>query len=251
MIIQQIRNATLKITYGGYTFLTDPWLQDKGTGFSAPVVKKEMEGIKSPLNDLPLSIDDILKDVEFCLVTHIHPDHFKPDYLPKEMKIYVQNKEDVLKVNDKGLYNVHVIGDEGLNLSSLSISKTPAKHGDNDVLVLKMGEVSGYYIEGEKKSLYIAGDTVFYKAVEDVLREKDPDVVVINCCEATMPTGRLIMHIPDIDEVYKLSSHIIIASHLDNVNHALLTRDDIKKHKNSHQMDRLLIPDDGEILVFD
>ena len=34
MIIRQIRNATLKITYAGYTFLTDHWLSDKGTGFT-------------------------------------------------------------------------------------------------------------------------------------------------------------------------------------------------------------------------
>ena len=35
MRIQQIRNATLKIEYAGQTVLLDPWLQDKGTGFSA------------------------------------------------------------------------------------------------------------------------------------------------------------------------------------------------------------------------
>ena len=30
MKIQQIRNATLRIEYAGKTFLTDPWLMDKG-----------------------------------------------------------------------------------------------------------------------------------------------------------------------------------------------------------------------------
>ena len=45
MIIQQIRNATLKIMYGGITFLVDPWLQDQGTGFSAKAVRPEMQGI--------------------------------------------------------------------------------------------------------------------------------------------------------------------------------------------------------------
>ena len=42
MIISQIRNATLKIIYAGYTFLTDLWLSDKGTGFSARTVIPEM-----------------------------------------------------------------------------------------------------------------------------------------------------------------------------------------------------------------
>ena len=44
MVIQQIRNATLKIEYGNITFLIDPWFQDQGTGFSAKAVKAEMQG---------------------------------------------------------------------------------------------------------------------------------------------------------------------------------------------------------------
>ena len=48
MVIQQIRNATLKIKYGVITFLIDPWFQDQGTGFSAKAVKSEMQGIKCP-----------------------------------------------------------------------------------------------------------------------------------------------------------------------------------------------------------
>lgn len=50
MKIQQIRNATLKITYGDTVFLLDPWLQDKGTGFSAPTVNPEMSGLKGPFD---------------------------------------------------------------------------------------------------------------------------------------------------------------------------------------------------------
>ncbi len=60
MNIQQIRNATIKITYEPYTFLIDPWLIEKNTGFSARTVIAEMAGIKSPLCDLPFSIDEVL-----------------------------------------------------------------------------------------------------------------------------------------------------------------------------------------------
>lgn len=66
MKIQQIRNATLKIIYDGITFLLDPWLQDKGTGFSAMTVSPKMSGIKNPMNELPNSPAEILKDVEYC-----------------------------------------------------------------------------------------------------------------------------------------------------------------------------------------
>ncbi len=34
MNIQQIRNATMRITLGNTTFLTDPWLADKGAAGS-------------------------------------------------------------------------------------------------------------------------------------------------------------------------------------------------------------------------
>ena len=49
MRIQQIRNATLKIEYAGQTVLLDPWLQDKGTGFSANAIRPEMQGVKCPM----------------------------------------------------------------------------------------------------------------------------------------------------------------------------------------------------------
>ena len=94
MKVQQIRNATLKITYGGIVLLLDPWLQDRGTGFSAPTVKPKMEGLRGPLDELPMSPEEILKEVEYCLVTHVHPDHFTEDYLPKSIKILVQNDAD-------------------------------------------------------------------------------------------------------------------------------------------------------------
>ena len=100
MKIQQIRNATLKIIYGGLTFLVDPWLQDKGTGFSAMTVSPKMSGIKNPMNELPISPDEIIKGVDYCLVTHVHPDHFTPDYLPKGIKIIVHNDNDFRKLKE-------------------------------------------------------------------------------------------------------------------------------------------------------
>lgn len=53
-----------------------------------------MNGICNPMNDLPMMPQKIPDGVDFCLVTHIHPDHFTEDYLPKGIKIVVQNEED-------------------------------------------------------------------------------------------------------------------------------------------------------------
>ena len=102
MVIQQIRNATLKIKYGGITFLIDPWFQDQGTGFSAKAVKPEMQGIKCPMNALPDAPERILTDVDYCLVTHLHFDHFSLDYLPVDLRIIAQNDEDAEKIREMG-----------------------------------------------------------------------------------------------------------------------------------------------------
>lgn len=58
--------------------------------------------MKNPLNDLPLPPNKILNGVDFCLVTHIHPDHFTADYLPQDIPVMVQNEEDKELVTGMG-----------------------------------------------------------------------------------------------------------------------------------------------------
>ena len=45
MIIQQIRNAAVKVKYSGIVFLTDPWLRRKGTGPSLEACRPDMEKV--------------------------------------------------------------------------------------------------------------------------------------------------------------------------------------------------------------
>lgn len=247
MKIQQIRNATLKIIYGGVTFLIDPWLQDKGTGFSARAVSSEMNGIKSPMDELPVSADEIIKGVDYCLVTHVHPDHFTQDYLPYSMNIIVQNDEDFRKVRELGFKNVSVIKGNSIKIEDAFITKTPAVHGENEQIAAIMGEVSGYILTGEEKSLYIVGDTVFYEGVEKTLTKYKPDVIIVNCCEATVPLGRLIMNLNDVHSVCKLCPDVtVIATHLDSVNHALISSDDVRRYAVKNNLTQVIVPQNGE-----
>ena len=248
MKIQQIRNATLKIEYGDQTILLDPWLQDQGTGFSASAVRAEMRGIRSPLNALPLTPDEILAGVNFCLVTHIHPDHFTPDYLPKRMRIIVQNEEDRQEANSMGFENVLAFAGDTLNIGSITITKVPAVHGDNEKLVKRMGIGSGYILSGEHKTLYIAGDTVYCSTVEETLKKYKPDVIAVNCCEATMPEGRLIMNLSDLAAICRQAPKaLVIATHLDSVNHALLSSDDVRFFAQAHSLTQVFVPKNGEM----
>ena len=69
MKIQQIRNATLKVTYAGKIFLIDPWLIGKqkfgsfvdipGKPFSTPDPVREQ--IPMPIYELPATREEILR----------------------------------------------------------------------------------------------------------------------------------------------------------------------------------------------
>ena len=251
MVIQQIRNATLIIEYGSNTFLIDPWLQDQGTGFSAKAVRPEMQGIKCPINALPDSPERILRGVDYCLVTHLHFDHFSSDYLPRDLKIVAQNHEDAEKIREMGFENTVAFESELLTIGGVVIRKTKAIHGDNDIVVEKMGEVCGYVFEapGERR-LYIAADTVYCPEVEQTIKTFQPDVIILNCCEATTPLGRLIMDLSDIEKVCQAAPQaVVIASHLDSVNHALLTRKDITAFAKEKDLAGIRVPEDGECTI--
>lgn len=250
MRIQQIRNATLKIEYGDQTILLDPWLQDQGTGFSASAIRSELRGVRSPLNALPMTPEEILAGVNFCLVTHIHPDHFTPDYLPKGMRIIVQNEKDRQGANSMGFENVSAFEGDTMDIGSVTITKVPAIHGDNEELVTRMGIGSGYILSGERKTLYIAGDTVYCSTVEETLKTYTPDVIAVNCCEATTPHGRLIMNLSDVEAVCRQTPKaLVIATHLDSVNHALITSRDVKSFAQKHGLVNLCVPQNGEQLL--
>lgn len=246
MKIQQIRNATLKIEYGPFTILLDPWLQDKGAGPSFTPVRKEMAGVKNPMNDLPLPPEEILSGVDFCLVTHIHPDHFTADYLPQDIPVLVQNEEDKELVTGMGFSRVTAFEGPEIHMGGITITKTPARHGDNPETVAYMGPVSGYVLRGEGKTLYLAGDTVYFDGAAQTIDIYRPDVIVLNCCAATMPMGRLIMDLADVEAVcQKAPGATIIATHLDSVNHALLSSDDVRAFAARKKLDQIQVPANG------
>lgn len=248
MVIQQIRNATLKIEYNDFTFLIDPWFQDQGTGFSAKAVKPEMQGIKCPMNALPDAPGNILKGVDYCLVTHLHFDHFSPDYLPLDLKIIAQNEEDAEKLREMGFENTRAFEADLLTLGDVTIRKTEAIHGDSEEVIKKMGEVCGYVFEAPgEKCLYLAADTVYCAEVEQTIGLFHSEVIILNCCEATAPFGRLIMDLSDLEKVcLKEPQAVVIASHLDSVNHALLTRKDIVGFVKEKGLSQVRVPEDGE-----
>ena len=77
VIIHHIRNATTKITYNGVTFLVDPMLAPKEyyPGFDqAPTGEQKKQ--RDPMVDLPIPMDQILKNLDAVIITHTHIDHW-------------------------------------------------------------------------------------------------------------------------------------------------------------------------------
>ena len=99
--MQQIRNATVKITYADTTFLIDPMLAKKGTypGFEGTYRSE----LRNPLVELPMSAQEILSGVDAIIVTHTHLDHWDDaaqQLLPKDLPLFVQNESDAEIIRD-------------------------------------------------------------------------------------------------------------------------------------------------------
>lgn len=257
MKITQIRNATLKITYGNRVFLIDPWLQDVG---AVPPFGKQ-NTIPNPTVPLPLPVFDIIKGVDAYIVTHVHPDHFDMkelfarnypggQRLNKFTKLFVQNEEDRQFCEFSGFSNIEILSEQETVFGNVKLIKTPGIHGTK----LPAGEVMGVIFKNpSEKTLYLAGDTVYCPLVEDTLLQYRPDIVVVNACAAYAdPFGRLIMNGDDLIKIHNLlPDAILIASHMEAVNHAGLTRADLRQQmEDAGISDWVKIPADGESYDF-
>lgn len=256
MKFTQIRNATLVIDYAGKKFLVDPVLAEKGAypGFEGT----PNSHLFNPLVDLPVPVNDLL-DVDAVIVTHTHSDHWDEaakNLIPKDMLTFTQNEKDAADLKASGFRNVRVLT-ENTAFDGITLTKTSGQHGTDEamrVLGDSLGEVCGVVFRhpGEK-TFYIAGDTVWNGHVEGSLKTYAPDIVVLNSGEALCDgLGAIIMGKQDLHEVYRAAPNAtIIASHMEAVNHAVLSRKDLREFLDDHRiMDRVLVPEDGESYTF-
>ncbi|WP_144549598.1 MBL fold metallo-hydrolase [Bacillus sp. X1(2014)] len=253
MNLQHIRNATIVVQYAGKKFLIDPFLSEKGT--YPPFRNSLRQDQKNPLVSLPTSIDDIVNHVDAVIVTHLHLDHYDDaakDILPKHIKMFVQNEEDAEKVRNDGFQNVEVLQEDTV-FDGIQLIKTKGEHGRGEILKL-LGLVCGVVFKhSNEKTLYVAGDTVWYKAVQEVIETHQPEIIVVNGGDNQfLQGGSLVMGKEDIYEVYKTVPHAkIISVHMEAVNHWTLSREELKSFIHDKGIStNVLVPDDGESYSF-
>lgn len=252
--VRLIRNATLKIQYAGKTILLDPMLGEKGTEMSALGVNL------NPRVHLTMPVSEVLKGVDFVLLTHAHIDHYDPAakrLISKNMPWYVQPADyDSVAVKDH-FRNTTVIK-ENVNVGGITIIRIAGNHGRGKLGEM-MGASSGYVLKADgQPTLYVMGDCVWNEVTQKVVKEHQPEYIVVNSGGAILPPmsktdGPII---PNEAETMKIIDDCpvntrFIAVHMDAIDHCQTTRAILRNEARHHgtDMSRLIIPEDGESIT--
>jgi len=246
MQLELIRNATLKITYGGQVLLIDPYFAPRHT------LPSFTGRSPNPMTELPRSIDDILQGVELVIVSHLHTDHFDAvakERVPKTLPILCQPGDEG-RIRDAGFTSVTPLA-QSIVWQGLTITPRQGSHGVGPV-VEKMGPVIGLTLEAVgEPTVYWAGDTVLYPSVVETISEFSPDIIVTHSCGARWDGDLIVMDDKQTLEVSRLAPQAtIVATHMEALDHATITRQDLRQTAEAGGLDpsRLLIPADGETL---
>ena len=250
MQIQQIRNSTLRISIAGKTILTDPVLLPKHGIESFAGIEK------NPIVDLPFPAEDVIRDIDMLIISHLHQDHFDDkakEVLPKNIPIFCQ-PGDENTIKESGFSSVTPIEDR-LEWEDIQITRTPGKHAGNEKWENILGKVSGFILKADNEPVvYWAGDTILYEEIEKIIHTVKPDIILTHSCGAKLQdSGPIVMDAEQTIGVCKMApKSIVVATHMEALDHGTVSREDLRIHaqKNGITKDRLLIPEDGQTLIF-
>jgi len=235
MRLQLLRNATLKLDYGGHTILIDPYFAPKHS------LESFAGRSPNPMVELPVAIERILDGVELVIVSHLHSDHFDSvakERVPKHLPLICQPGDEGT-ISEGGFTDVTPLEDKQV-WNGISLTRCP---------------VIGLLIEapGEPK-IYWAGDTVWYPPVERIIAEAAPDVIVTHSCGARWDGDLIVMDAAQTIAVCKAAPYArVIATHMEALDHATVGRQELRRAADAAGIAaaQLLIPEDGATLQLD
>ncbi len=235
MRLTLVRSATVIVELEGRRILVDPMLDDVG---ARPPIANTANQVPNPTAPLPFPAEEVVRGLDAVIVTHRHRDHLDERaeaLLPRDVPVFCQ-PQDEEALRGLGL-DARPVADE-LEWAGLRIFRTPARHG-HGAIAEALGPVSGFVLG----DLYLAGDTVWYDGVAETIERHRPRVVVVNAAGACFVEGGLIvMGVDDVREVVARVP-VVVAVHLEALNHCFLGRDDLREALPS-----VLVPEDGETL---
>lgn len=256
---QHIRNATAKIEMAGSTFLVDPYLAPKGSyaGFEGTINSQK----RNPLIDMAEPVDKVLQGVDAVIVTHTHADHwdeYAQKVLPKTLPIFVQNAGDAQIIRSQGFKDVRVVG-KNTEFNKVKLSKTGGQHGTDQMYAIPQlaelaGEAMGVIMQAKgEKTLYIVGDTIWNYEVDHALNHYKPEVIVMNTGYAQLEgfADSIIMGKADVIKARQAAPKAdIITVHMDAVNHASVTSDEMRKFVKENNLSKVAVPKESEVLKY-
>jgi L-ascorbate metabolism protein UlaG (beta-lactamase superfamily) len=232
-----IRNATILVELGGLRILVEPALDPAG---ARSPIEDTPNARPNPLVPLPLPAEEIVSGLDAAIVTHLHEDHFDETgarLLPPDVPVFCQ-PEDADQLRALGLDARPV--DAELAWEGLRIVRTGGRHGSDDAMVAELGPVSGFVLDG----LYVVGDTVWCREVEEAVERHRPRVAVVNGSGARFLTGGpIVMTVQQVGEVVERVPTVVVV-HLEAINHCLETRAEVRA-----ALPDALVPEDGGTLL--
>ena len=259
MKITQIRNATILIETmlegKKQGILVDPMFAPKGAIPSLRYATKSRR--RNPLVELPSNMHELKTRVTCCLITHCQKGHF--DHLDRAATKWLRENnipvycstQDSAFLKKKGL-EVHVL-DPSIENHFLngSIELIPCLHGEGFIGKM-MAHGYGYHIQlPDEPSLYVTGDTILTKEVREFVTRIQPDTIVLPAGGAVFDLGgEIIMGLPEAIQIGELAEGLVMANHLEALDHCPVTRAAIQSEIRVRGWEhRFFVPNDGEELV--
>src|SRR3970040_1295411 len=152
-----------------------------------PPIERTRNQVANPTVPLPFPAEEVVRGLDAVIVTHRHRDHLDTrgeELLPRDVPVFCQPEyEAALRELGLGVRPIY----EVVDWDGLRITRTPARHGSGRVAEL-LAPVSGFVLD----DLYLAADTVWYEAVEEIIARHGPRVAVVNAGGAEFVEGGLI-----------------------------------------------------------
>ena len=214
--VTHISTATMLLEIGKLRLLTDPVFDPAGEKYDSGLAK---------LTTPPVSIESLGK-IDAVLLSHDHHD----DNLDKAGRAFLPNVKRVLTTtsgekrlrgNAEGLANWQSTILESDD-TKVKITATPAQHG-NFIARPFAGQTIGFMLEWEGQqngALYITGDTIFYKGIQEVAERFTVSVAMLHLGRASTGPLRFTMDAKDgVKAAQALKPRTIIPIHYEGWKH--------------------------------
>lgn len=261
MKITTLRNATLLLEWdagdGPVALLVDPMLAARG---ELPRLRLGGgAGRRNPLVDLPPTAHRCLRRTTHALITHCQRGHF--DHLDRAGRRFLRERATPVFCTQS---DASWLARRGLAVRPLSagrrqaffgghITSVPCVHG-RGLIGRLMAHGVGWFIElpGEP-TVYVAGDTLLTDDVARFLAERKPDIAVLPAGGARFDLGsEILMDAQDVCAAARLTGGIVIANHLEALDHCPTTRACVRQLAAAAGVgERIRVPEDGETVRYE